>query len=103
MDVISACSWPSYRSFLFKNFYSSLMIDHPRPGCRHVIKPCVEMRLILFARSSHISNEFNPINTTIPVAGIFLSLVAFVACEGSEDRSDVSQNHVDPFEVSSSH
>jgi len=35
MVVISACSWPSHRSFLFRKFHPPLVIVHPHPGSRH--------------------------------------------------------------------
>jgi len=56
MVVISACSWPSHRSFLFKKFYPPLLIVHPRSGSRHV-KPSLVLILVSSSRSSHTCDK----------------------------------------------
>jgi len=55
--VISACSWPSQPSCFFKKFHSPLVIVHPCPGSRHVVRPSVVMILVLSTRSSHSCDE----------------------------------------------
>ena len=51
--VISACSWPSQHSCFFRKFHLPLLILHPRPGSRHVVRPSVVMILVSSTRSSH--------------------------------------------------
>jgi len=51
--AISACLWPSQPSCFFRKFHAPLVIVHPRPGSRHVVRPCVVMILVSSTRSSH--------------------------------------------------
>ena len=55
--VISACSWPSQHSCFFVKFHPPLVIVHPRPGSRHVVRPSVVMILDSSTRSSHTCDE----------------------------------------------
>jgi len=55
--AISACSWPFQHSCFFRKFHPSLVIVHPRPGSRHVVRPSVVMILVSCTRSSHICDE----------------------------------------------
>jgi len=59
MVVISACSWPSHRSFLFRKLYPPLLIVHPRSGSRHVtvVKPSLVLILVSSSRSSHTCDK----------------------------------------------
>jgi len=58
-SVISACSWPSQHSFLFRKFHPMLVIVYPqaRPGSRHVVKPSVVMILVSSTCSFHTCDE----------------------------------------------
>jgi len=38
--AVSACSRPSQHSCCFRKFHNPLVIVHPRPGSKHVIKAC---------------------------------------------------------------
>ena len=52
MGMVSACSWPSHCSFVFRKFHSPLLIVHPCPsGPRHVVESPVVMILVLCTRS----------------------------------------------------
>jgi len=89
MVVISACSWPSHRSFLFNNYYPLIVIVLTRPRSRHVVRPSVMMILVSFTRSSHTSDDSWIL--TKPPAGItwfrnqvFPTLFAFLAHKGGE-------------------
>jgi len=73
--VISACSWPSQRSCFFRKFHPPLVIVHPRPGSRHVVRPFVVMILVSSTRSSHTCNESWTL--TKPPAGISWSRKQF--------------------------
>ena len=55
--VISACSWPSQHSYFFRKFHPPLVIVHPRPGSRHVVRPSVVMILVSSTRSSRTCDE----------------------------------------------
>ena len=55
--VISACSWPSQHSCFFKNLHPPLVIVHPRPESRHVVRPSVVMIVASSTRSSHTCDE----------------------------------------------
>jgi len=55
--VISACSWPSQHSCFFRKFHPLLVIVHPRPGSRHVVRPSVMMILVSSTCSSHTCDE----------------------------------------------
>ena len=57
MIVISACSWPSHHSCFFKKFHPPLVIVHPRPGSRHVVRPSVVMIFVSSTRPSHTCDE----------------------------------------------
>jgi len=41
--VISACSWPSRHSCFFRKLHISLVIVHPHPGSRYLVRPSVVM------------------------------------------------------------
>ena len=69
--VISACSWPSQHSCFFRKFHPPLVIVHPRPGSRHVVRPSVVIILVSSTRSSHTCDESWIL--TKPPAGIFCS------------------------------
>ena len=69
--VISACSWPSQLSCFFRKFHPPLLIVHPCPGSRHVVRPSVVMILILSTRSFHTCDECWILRLTKPLAGIF--------------------------------
>jgi len=55
--VISACSWPSQHSCVFRKFHPPLVIVHFRPGSRHVVRSSVVMILVSTTRSSHTCDE----------------------------------------------
>ena len=55
--VISACSWPSQHSCFLRKFYPPLVIVHPRPGSRNVVRPFVVMILVSSTRSSNTCDE----------------------------------------------
>jgi len=69
--VISACSWPSQHSCFFRKFHPPLVIVHPHPGSRHVVRPSAVIILVSSTRSSHTCDE--SWNLTKPPAGIFWS------------------------------
>jgi len=69
--AISACSWPSQHSYFFRKFHPPLVIVHPRPGTRHVVRPSVVMILVSSTRSSHTCDESKIL--TKPPAGILWS------------------------------
>ena len=47
--VISTCSWPSQRCCFPRKFHPLLVIVHPRPGSRHVVRPSIVMSLVPLA------------------------------------------------------
>ena len=73
---------------LFRKFYPLLVIVHPRPGSRHVVKPSVVMNLVSSTRraSSHTCDESKIL--TKPPAGIFWSRTQFfsISCVVSCSR-----------------
>jgi len=91
MIVISACSWPSQHSCFFKKFHPPLVIFHPRPGSRHVVRPSVVMILVSSTRSSHTCDESWIL--TKPPAGIswsrnqFFPITNGVSCSRSSPGS----------------
>jgi len=66
--VISACSWPSQHYCFFRKFHPRLVIVHPRPGSRHVVRPSVVMILVSFTCSSHTCDDSKILKK--PPAGI---------------------------------
>ena len=71
--IISACSWPSQHFCFFCKFYPLLVIVHPRPGSRHVVRPSVVMILVSSTRCSHTCDESWIL--TKPPAGISCSRI----------------------------
>ena len=69
--AIRACSWPSQHSCFFRQFHPPLVIVHPRPGSRHVVRLSVVMILVSSTCSSHTCDE-SKILTKLP-PGIFWS------------------------------
>ena len=75
---------PSQHSCFFSNFCHPLEIVHPRPGSRHVLRPCVVMILVYSTRSSHTCDD-SRILTKAP-AGIswcrnqFFPITSGVSC-----------------------
>ena len=55
--VISACLWPSQHCRFFRKFQPPLVIIHPRPGSKHVVRPSVVMIRVSSTRSSHTCYE----------------------------------------------
>ena len=55
--VISACSWPFPHSCFLRKFHPSLVIVHPRPWSRHVVRPSVVMIIVSSIHSSHTCDE----------------------------------------------
>ena len=55
--VISACAWPSQHSCFFRKFHPPLVIVHPRPGSRHVVRPSFVMILVSSTRSSYTCDK----------------------------------------------
>jgi len=55
--VINASSWPSQHCCFFRKVHLPLVIVHPRPGSRHVVRPSVVMILVSSTRSSHTCDE----------------------------------------------
>jgi len=84
MIVISAGSWPSQYSCFFKKFHPPLVIVHPRPGSRHVVRPSVVIILFSYTLSSHTCDESKIL--TKPPAGIswsrnqFFPITSGVSC-----------------------
>ena len=82
--VISACSWPSQHSCFFRKFNPPLVIIHPRPGFRHVVRPSVVIILVSSTRSFHTCDESWIL--TKPPAGIcwsrnqFFPITSGVSC-----------------------
>jgi len=58
--VIRACSWPSQHSCFFRKFHPPLVIVHPRPGSRHVVRPSVVL----------VSISFHPLALPIPATSL---------------------------------
>jgi len=53
--MVSAYSWPSHCSFIFRKLHPPLVIVHPRPsGSKQVVEPAVVMHLVLFTRSRQV-------------------------------------------------
>jgi len=73
--VISACSWLSQHSCFLRKFPLPLVIVHPRPGSRHVVRPSVAMILVSSTGSSHTYDESWIL--TKPPAGISWSRSQF--------------------------
>jgi len=55
--LISSCSWPFQHSCFSRKFHPPLVIVHPRPGSRHVVRPSVVMMFVSSTRSSHTCDE----------------------------------------------
>jgi len=107
MVVISACLWPSQHSCFFRNFHPPLMIVHPRPGSRHVVKPSVAMILVSSTRSSHTCdkswilskppwsrNQIFPTTVGVSCSGRGRGSYAAVGIEGASHRMFL---HMKPF------
>jgi len=89
--VISACScqWHSQRSCFVRKFHPLLVITHPRPGSKYVVRPSIMTILVSSTRSFHICDESWILTKTLLESldsgtKSFLSLVAFLAQEGGE-------------------
>ena len=87
--VISACSWPSQHSYFCRKFHPPLLIVHPCPGSRHVVRPSILMIFVSSTCSSHTCDESWILPVTKLPAGISwsrnpLSLVVFLAHEGGQ-------------------
>jgi len=78
--AISACSWPSQHSCFFRKLHPLLVIVHPHPGSRHVIRPSVVMILVSSTRTSHTCDESKIL--TKPPAGISWSRNQFFPIAG---------------------
>ena len=82
--LISACSWTSQHSCFCKRFHPPLVIVHPRPASRHLVRPSVVMILVSSTRSSHTCDESWIL--TKPPAGIswsrnqFFPITSGVSC-----------------------
>jgi len=67
--LISACSWPSQCSCFFRNFHPPLVIVHPRPGSRHVVRPSVVMIFVSSTRSAHTCNKSRILTKPAGISG----------------------------------
>jgi len=80
----STCSWPSQHSCFFKKFHPPLVIVHPGPGSRHIVRPSVVMILVSSTRPFHTCDESWIL--TKPPAGIswsrnqFFPITSGVSC-----------------------
>ena len=63
--AISTCSWPSQHSCFFGKFHPPLVIVHPCPRSRHVVRPSVVMLSVSSTRSSYTCDE-SEILTKLP-------------------------------------
>jgi len=85
---------PSQHSCFFRKFHPPLVIDHPRPGSRHVVRPSVVIILVSSTRLPipATSLEFwqNYLLESLgPGTNSFLSLVAFLAHEGGQGHVQI--------------
>jgi len=87
--AISACSWPSQHSCVFRKLHPPIVIVHSRPGCRHVVRPSVRIILFSSTRSSHNCDESKIL--TKPPAGIFWSRTKFFSISVSVSCSQRMQ------------
>jgi len=111
--VISACSLPSQHSCFFIKLYPLLVIVHPRPGFRHVVRPSVVTILVSSTRSSHTCdeswiltkppagnswsrNQFFPITSGVSCSRKSPGSCANVGIEGTSHRMLVRMNS-EPF------
>jgi len=77
--AISTCSWPSQHFCFFRELHPLLVIVHPRPGSRHVVRPSVVMILLsatCHKSSSHTCDESRIL--TKPPAGISWSILSYL-------------------------
>ena len=85
--VISACSWPSQHSCFFRKFHPLLVIAHPRPGSRHVVRPSVVMILVSSTRSSHTCDESKILTKSPWSRNQFFLITSGVSCSRRRPES----------------